>query len=301
MGPYGVGPSGRRVAGTPLKRGRTARFRGRARPGAEERRGPYRMDSSRPVEAPSLSPDAIDFVRFCYRRRKVGWPELYDEMCAVAGRGLYRGWRFAELEEHGIGFSLHQTLELARIAGQVASEEGDRRGRVGRPAAHAVEPTAADAIEVRIAAVPDEPVIDVPILAASEPTPAEPAIVAVGVVASPSGRPSPRRRAEPASAEPVVAPAGGSSPTPARAVPLDDQECRNRDLSQSPEAGRRTGLIPGPPSPGRGSCLVCGWGPVPSGEVSDGRRRTSGAGPSGRQARIRRRAISPSIWRSAST
>ncbi len=89
------------------------------------------MEPSRPVEAPSLSPDAIEFVRFCYRRRRVGWPELYDEMCAVAGRGLYRGWHFAELEEHGIGFSLHQTLDLARIAGQVALEEGDRRGRAG--------------------------------------------------------------------------------------------------------------------------------------------------------------------------
>ena len=37
-------------------------------------------------------PDAIEFVRFCYRRRRVGWPELYDEMCAVAGRGLFRGF-----------------------------------------------------------------------------------------------------------------------------------------------------------------------------------------------------------------
>ncbi len=166
------------------------------------------MDSSRPVEAPSLSPDAIDFVRFCYRRRRVGWPELYDEMCAVAGRGLYRGWRFAELEEHGIGFSLHQTLELARIAGQVASEEGDRRGRVGRSAAHAVESTAADAIEVRIAAVPDEPVIDVPILTASGPASAEPAIVAVGAVASVE----PASVSGSGSVEPVVAPAGGSSP-----------------------------------------------------------------------------------------
>jgi hypothetical protein len=25
-------------------------------------------------------PDAADFIRFCYRRRRVGWPELYDEM-----------------------------------------------------------------------------------------------------------------------------------------------------------------------------------------------------------------------------
>lgn len=87
------------------------------------------MESSGPAEAPRLPPDAIEFVRFCYRRRRVGWPELYDEMCAVASRGLYRGWRFAELAERGIGFSLQETPELARIAGQVALEEGDRRGR----------------------------------------------------------------------------------------------------------------------------------------------------------------------------
>ena len=52
-------------------------------------------------------------------------------MCAVAGRGLYHGWHFAELEEHGIGFSLQQTPELARIAAQVALEEGDHRTRTG--------------------------------------------------------------------------------------------------------------------------------------------------------------------------
>jgi hypothetical protein len=80
-------------------------------------------------DAPSPSPDAIEFVRFCYRRRRVGWPELYDEMCAVAGRGLFRGWRFAELADRGIGFSLHETPGLARIAAQIADEEGDRRGR----------------------------------------------------------------------------------------------------------------------------------------------------------------------------
>jgi hypothetical protein len=80
-------------------------------------------------DAPSPSPDAIEFVRFCYRRRRVGWPELYDEMCAVAGRGLFRGWRFAELADHGIGFSLHETPGLARIASLIAEEEGDRRTR----------------------------------------------------------------------------------------------------------------------------------------------------------------------------
>jgi hypothetical protein len=128
------------------------------------------MDSSRPTEAPSLTPDAIEFVRFCYRRRRVGWPELYDEMCAVAGRGLYRGWRFAELEEHGIGFSLHQTLELARIAGQVAVEEGDRRGRPVRPVARgAEEPLGAGGEATVVAATPSETVLDVPIVADAAP------------------------------------------------------------------------------------------------------------------------------------
>src|SRR5450756_2254322 len=84
------------------------------------------MDLSTTADAPSPSPDAIEFVRFCYRRRRVGWPDLYDEMCAVAGRGLFRGWRFAELADHGIGFSLHETPGLARIASLIAEEEGDR-------------------------------------------------------------------------------------------------------------------------------------------------------------------------------
>ena len=142
------------------------------------------IDPSRSVEAPGVSSDATEFVRFCYRRRRVGWPELYDEMCAVAGRGLYRGWRFAELEERGIGFSLDQTLELARIAAQVAVEEGDRRGRVdraARPEGAAAEigiPIVGVAPVAVPMDVPVEPVIDVRIVAATgdpgvSPEPAE--------------------------------------------------------------------------------------------------------------------------------
>ena len=72
-------------------------------------------------------PEAEAFVRFCHQRRRVGWPELYDEMCAVASRGLYHGWGLAELSEHGIGFSLFETPALARVAADVAREESDRR------------------------------------------------------------------------------------------------------------------------------------------------------------------------------
>lgn len=154
-------------------------------------------DPSTTVEAPGVSSDATEFVRFCYRRRRVGWPELYDEMCAVAGRGLYRGWRFAELEERGIGFSLDQTLELARIAAQVAVEEGDRRGRVDRPA----RPETAEA-EVGIPIVsgarmavpmdvPAEPVIEVRIVAAT----ADPGLAPEAAEAQPQIASSPSRPA----------------------------------------------------------------------------------------------------------
>ena len=47
----------------------------------------------------AITADAVEFIRFCYARRRVGWPELYDEMCAVASRGLFRGWGSDELAD----------------------------------------------------------------------------------------------------------------------------------------------------------------------------------------------------------
>jgi hypothetical protein len=76
------------------------------------------------------SSDAIEFVRFCYRRRRVGWPELYDEMCAVAGRGLFRGWGPDELNAEGIGFGLFELPALAALVGRVLADEHDRRERL---------------------------------------------------------------------------------------------------------------------------------------------------------------------------
>ena len=73
-------------------------------------------------------PDAAEFIRFCYRRRRVGWPELYDEMCAVAARGLFRGFGADDLADHGIGFSLFDMPALAAMsAGIVAEEQALRR------------------------------------------------------------------------------------------------------------------------------------------------------------------------------
>ena len=84
------------------------------------------MDS-RSAAARPAHPDAIKFVRFCYRRKHVGWPELYDEMCAVANRGLFRGFDVDALAGIGIGLCLSDMPGLAAIAAQVVAEEQQSR------------------------------------------------------------------------------------------------------------------------------------------------------------------------------
>ena len=74
--------------------------------------------------------EAAEFVRFSRERRRVSWPELYDEMWVVATHRLFRGYGFAELGELGIGFSLYETTRLAAIVGAVIADEPQavRRG-----------------------------------------------------------------------------------------------------------------------------------------------------------------------------
>jgi hypothetical protein len=69
------------------------------------------------------TPEAEGFVRFCYDRRRVGWPELYDEMCAVATRGLYQGMGHDALADIGVGFSLFETPRLAVLVARIVAEE----------------------------------------------------------------------------------------------------------------------------------------------------------------------------------
>jgi hypothetical protein len=86
------------------------------------------------IPAAPCSPEAEAFVRFCYERRWVGWPELYDEMCHVATRGLFRGMGTDALSEVGVGFSLFETPRLAAIVGRIVGEEQAAR-RAARAAA----------------------------------------------------------------------------------------------------------------------------------------------------------------------
>lgn len=85
-------------------------------------------------------PDAVEFIRFCYGRRRVGWPELYDEMCAVAARGLFRGLVADDLAAYGIGFSLFDMPALAAMANGVVAQEQARR----RPVTVVIQPVLDD-------------------------------------------------------------------------------------------------------------------------------------------------------------
>lgn len=81
---------------------------------------------ARSATAHVITADAVDFIRFCYARRRVGWPELYDEMCAVASRGLFRGWGPDELAANGIGFGLFEMPRLAASVSEIVTEDRAR-------------------------------------------------------------------------------------------------------------------------------------------------------------------------------
>ena len=66
---------------------------------------------------------ALEFVRFCYRRRHVGWPQIYDEMSVVAGRALFRGLTYSDLAERGVSFCLPELPRFVALVARVIEEE----------------------------------------------------------------------------------------------------------------------------------------------------------------------------------
>ena len=75
----------------------------------------------------SVDPIVGGFILFCINRRGNHWPALYDEMCRVAGRHLYKGMGYEELRERGLSFSLDgvektigmvETLGATRVGGE---------------------------------------------------------------------------------------------------------------------------------------------------------------------------------------
>jgi hypothetical protein len=72
------------------------------------------MSAGTPADPPP--PDVAEFIRFCHDRKPVGWPELYDEMCAVAARREFNGWDHDQFAARGLTFSL---FEMSRLSGWV--------------------------------------------------------------------------------------------------------------------------------------------------------------------------------------
>jgi hypothetical protein len=72
---------------------------------------------------------AIDFIAFCFERRSVEWPLLYDEMCFVAGNRLFKGLGYAELREAGLDLTLGGLGRTSRLASEVTRQI--RRAPVG--------------------------------------------------------------------------------------------------------------------------------------------------------------------------
>ena len=65
---------------------------------------------------------AIDFITFCFARRSVEWPLLYDEMCFVAGNRLFKGLGYGELKEAGLDLTLGGMGRTSRLVSEVTKQ-----------------------------------------------------------------------------------------------------------------------------------------------------------------------------------
>jgi hypothetical protein len=65
---------------------------------------------------------AIEFIAFCYERNQREWPRLYDEMCYVASKRLYRGLGYDELKDAGVDLTFTGMTKMSRIAKEVTRQ-----------------------------------------------------------------------------------------------------------------------------------------------------------------------------------
>ena len=79
-------------------------------------------------EGPSEPPhqEICEFILFCLSRRGNEWPGLYDEMCRVACRRLFKGMGYPELNK--LGFSLALS-SLEKTAGMVETVIARQNGQ----------------------------------------------------------------------------------------------------------------------------------------------------------------------------
>ena len=78
-----------------------------------------RIEGEERVPDDKIAQVAIDFIAFCFERKGADWPVLYDEMCFVAGKRLYRGLGYEELREAGLDFTLAGLARTSRLTNEV--------------------------------------------------------------------------------------------------------------------------------------------------------------------------------------
>ena len=66
-------------------------------------------------------PLASEFIAFCHQRCHSKWPDIYDEMCWVAGRRLFQNMGYDELEKAGLCLSLCEIDETIKLVNTVTS------------------------------------------------------------------------------------------------------------------------------------------------------------------------------------
>jgi hypothetical protein len=81
------------------------------------------------VSSDTPPPEIAAFIRYCHRRRPSGWPEIYDEMCAVAARREFKGWDQEQLASRGITLSLFEMPRLAAWVRVVLEANAEPRHR----------------------------------------------------------------------------------------------------------------------------------------------------------------------------
>jgi hypothetical protein len=69
----------------------------------------------------TVDPVVRDFILFCVQRQGNKWPAIYDEMCWVAGRRLFRGLEYADLRKLGLSLSLTSIEDTIRMVDTVAA------------------------------------------------------------------------------------------------------------------------------------------------------------------------------------
>ncbi|MBL7119699.1 MAG: hypothetical protein ISS53_03340 [Dehalococcoidia bacterium] len=71
-----------------------------------------------------VHPQVTGFILYCVRGGQQ-WPALYDEMCRVAGQGLYQGLHHKDLRKLGLSFGLNRIEETIEIIEAVTNSRID--------------------------------------------------------------------------------------------------------------------------------------------------------------------------------